>query len=46
MDAVLASGECGTEESRQLKTANARCRVLLRFRSLRGRRSSGSLLSV
>ncbi|WP_155400853.1 hypothetical protein [Xanthomonas campestris] len=46
MDAVLASGECGMEESRQLKAANARCQLLLRLRSLCERRGSGPLPSV
>ncbi|WP_407363410.1 hypothetical protein ABFU78_17520 [Xanthomonas campestris pv. campestris] len=46
MDAVLASGECGMEEGRQLEAVNARYQLLLRFRSLRGRRSSGSLPTV
>ncbi|AEL05791.1 hypothetical protein XCR_0874 [Xanthomonas campestris pv. raphani 756C] len=31
MDAVLASGECGMEEGRQLEAVNARCQLLLRF---------------
>ncbi|WDI94478.1 hypothetical protein [Xanthomonas campestris] len=46
MDAVLASGECGMEEGLLLEAANVRCQLLLRFRSLCGRRGSGSLLSV
>ncbi|MEA0762315.1 hypothetical protein [Xanthomonas campestris] len=31
MDAVLASGECGMEEGRQLEAVNARYQLLLRF---------------